>query len=821
MKKSSVDRASQKKTGERNQRGGRVQRASRSQSTSLRKKDGARAEGSEHSKLSAEMPLRKKPPKTKQKTRVRQETSDSEGGVRRQADSRPLIIVESPTKARTIAKFLGTRFEIRASSGHVMDLPKAKLGVEIEKDFEPQYVLLRNKARALKEIKQAAERASEIYLAPDPDREGEAIAWHLQKYLSETNSKIKRLVFYEVTKEALVEALEHPQQVEMRKVDAQQARRVLDRLVGYLVSPFLWTTLRYGLSAGRVQSVALRLICEREQEISSFVTREYWSLEAELETGSHELFKARLITVEGKKTEICEEGSAKALAEELSKQAFSVQIVREDEKRRNPFPPFTTSTLQQEGSKRLRFSSKKTMSIAQELYEGVDLGPEGQVGLITYMRTDSTRSSAQSVEQVRNHIGASVGNAYLPDSPRIYTSKARTQDAHEAIRPTSVTRTPEQISKFLAEPQLQLYRLIWNRFVASQMAAARYHTTSADIEAGRFLLRASGTRMTFDGFTRIYKDVERAKEKKPELLPRLEQGEPLTLRKLDTIQHFTEPPARYTEGTLVKALDENDIGRPSTYATIVGTIIARKYVALDTGRLKPTELGMVTCGLLIKAFPDIFNIEFTANMEDNLDLVEAGDKQWVEVVREFYGPFRSDLEKAEKAKAALKAELITDTGLVCKLCGKKMVKKFGRRGTFLACTGYPECKFTMPVETGSPETVTDEKCEVCGSPMTVREGKYGRFLSCSRYPECTATKPMNLGIDCPEEGCGGKLLEKRSRAGKVFFSCSRYPACKFATWDLPIKQECPECGYPILVEKVTKKKGRTLRCPRCKHEQAE
>ena len=811
MKKKSELEDAQKPADKEKPEDSRRQRASLSRST----------QGSKKGTLKDKRSERPKRLQRGQSRPQKQEGSGRLGAARGQTDSRPLIIVESPTKARTIAKFLGTRFGIRASSGHIMDLPKAKLGVEIEKDFEPQYVLLKNKSKTLKGIREAAGRASEIYLAPDPDREGEAIAWHLQKYLSDTNRKTKRLVFYEVTREALLEALEHAQQVDMRKVDAQQARRVLDRLVGYLVSPFLWTTLRYGLSAGRVQSVALRLICEREEEIASFVSREYWSLEAELEGRSNEPFTAKLITVDGKKIEVGDEKNAKALAEELRQQTFSVQSVREDEKKRNPFPPFTTSTLQQEASKRLRFSGKKTMSIAQQLYEGIDLGPQGQVGLITYMRTDSTRSSAQSVEQVRNHIRTSVGDAYLPQSPRIYTTKARTQDAHEAVRPTSVARTPEHVATFLAEPQLQLYRLIWNRFVASQMAEARYHITSVDIKAGRFLLRASGTRMTFDGFTRIYKDVERPKEKKPELLPKLEQGEPLTLRRLDTVQHFTEPPARYTEGTIVRALDENGIGRPSTYATIVGTILARKYVANEKGRLRPTELGMVTCKLLIKAFPDIFNIEFTANMEDNLDLVETGEKQWVEVVREFYGPFHLDLEKAEKAKSALKAELITDTGIVCKLCGKKMLKKFGRQGTFLACSGYPECKFTMPVETDTPEFVTDEKCEVCGSPMKVREGRYGRFLSCSRYPECTATKPMSLGINCPQEGCGGTLLERRSRSGKVFFGCSRYPACKFATWDLPTKQECPECGYPIMVEKVTNKKGRILRCLRCKHEKTE
>lgn len=818
MKKRLDHEGAEKQTEREDPKDERLPRPSRDRSTL--KKGKSRGKRSEENKQTRARPSEKSLSLKKPGRPRKEGVSIRQHGRSQRTDSRPLIIVESPTKARTITKFLGTKFGVLASSGHIMDLPKAKLGVDVERNFEPQYVLLPNKSRALKEIKQAARASNEVYLAPDPDREGEAIAWHLQNYLSDTNSRTKRLVFYEVTKEALLEALKNPQEVDTRKVDAQQARRVLDRLVGYLVSPFLWTTLRYGLSAGRVQSVALRLICEREEEIASFVSREYWSLEAELEGRSNEPFWAKLITIDGTKAEIGDEKTARTFAEELKVQAFSIRNLREDERRRNPFPPFTTSTLQQEASKRLKFSGKKTMSIAQELYEGIDLGPEGQVGLITYMRTDSTRSSPQSIEHVRDHIRMLAGDAYVPGSPRLYASKGRTQDAHEAIRPTSVARTPEQVAGFLGEPQLQLYRLIWTRFVASQMAEARYHTTSADIGAGRFLLRASGTRMTFDGFTRIYKDLERPKEKKPELLPKLEQGEPLVLKRVDTSQHFTEPPPRYTEGTIVRALDENDIGRPSTYATIVGTILARKYVASEMGRLRPTELGMVTCKLLVRAFPDIFNVEFTANMEDNLDLVEAGEKQWVEVVREFYEPFHSDLDKAEKAKSALKAELITDTGIDCKLCGKKMIKKFGRKGTFLACSGYPQCKFTMPVETGSPEPVTDEKCKVCGSPMKVREGRYGRFLSCSRYPECTATKPMNLGIGCPQEGCDGQLLERRSRSGRVFFGCSRYPACKFATWDLPTKHECPECGCPIMAEKITKKKGTILRCLRCKHEQA-
>jgi DNA topoisomerase-1 len=736
------------------------------------------------------------------------------------AKAKPLIVVESPTKARTIGRFLGRSFGIKASNGHIMDLPKAKLGVDLEKNFEPKYVVLRNKSKALKEIREAASKASEVYLAPDPDREGEAIAWHLQKYLSKINKNTKRLVFYEVTKEALQEALEHSQKIDMKKVDAQQARRVLDRLVGYLVSPFLWTTLRYGLSAGRVQSVALRLICEREEEIAAFVPREYWSVEAQLVGAEKEPFKAKLVSIGGKKAEIGDEAKAGSTAEEIKKQHFSVKSIKEQQRKRNPLPPFTTSTLQQEASNRLRFSSKKTMVLAQQLYEGIDLGPEGQVGLITYMRTDSTRSSAASISQVRKYIETSIGKEYVPASAKIYATKGRTQDAHEAVRPTSVTRTPEHIAKSLSDGQLKLYRLIWNRFVSSQMAPARYHMTSAEIEAGRFLFRASGTRMTFDGFTRVYRDTERSKEKEPELLPRLEEGEKLKLKKLDTIQHFTEPPPRYTEGTLVKALDENGIGRPSTYATIVGTIHTRRYVASEKGRIKPTELGMTTSKLLVKAFPDIFNVEFTATMEDDLDLIEEGNKQWVEVVRKFYEPFQKSLDKAEKAKSKLRAEVVEDTGIVCEECGKKMVKKFGRAGAFLACSGYPKCRFTKPLEEDEVEP-TDEKCDVCGAPMKVRQGRYGRFLSCSKYPECKSTKSMTLGIDCPEQECDGAIVERRSKAGRVFFGCSSYPECKFASWNKPVKQECPGCGYPILIERVTKTKGTTLQCRKCKHEQSE
>jgi len=729
-----------------------------------------------------------------------------------------LVIVESPAKARTIGKYLGPGFEVRASNGHVRDLPKSKLGVDIERGFEPSYILIKGKAKILKELKQSARQASIIYLAPDPDREGEAIAWHLAETLGNgSNGRIQRLAFYEITKRGVLSALEAPRSIDMNKVHAQQARRVLDRLVGYQVSPFLWKTVRYGLSAGRVQSVALRLICEREEEVRAFVPREYWTLDADLATAKNEQFRARVQKKAGEKISLENESQAKEAAAELAKESFRVAGVRTQEKKRNPLPPFITSTMQQEAFQRLRFSAQKTMVVAQQLYEGIEIGSEGSTGLITYMRTDSTRTSPEALAEVRDFIQASFGPGYLPPEARHFRSRETSQDAHEAIRPTSVARTPASMKRHLESDEYRLYELIWQRFVASQMNPALVLTTTVDIAAGAFLLRASGSRIKFDGFTRAYQSAL-IEETGPEAskLPALQEGDALKQRGILPEQHFTEPPPRYTEASLVKTLEEKGIGRPSTYATIVGTILTRDYVLRDRGKLTPTELGMTVWKLLAKMFGDVFEVEFTAKMERELDRVEHGKDAWDHVVAEFYAPFKKDLTEAESQRESLKASLAEESDRVCPKCGSKMVKRYGRNGPFLACPRYPECKTTMPVEEEAETAeVPTQPCPLCESPMRVRSGRFGKFLACSRYPECKGTRPLGLGVPCPD--CGtGELVERRTRRGKAFFGCSRYPECKFGIWDRPVRQPCPSCAYPILVQKQTKTKGDYLQCPKCK-----
>jgi DNA topoisomerase-1 len=728
------------------------------------------------------------------------------------------VIVESPAKARTIAKYLGSGFEVKASNGHVRDLPKSKLGVDVAKGFAPSYVLIKGKGKIVKDLKQSARRAATVYLAPDPDREGEAIAWHLAETLGDDRDKIRRLAFYEITKRGIDEALERPRSIDMAKVQAQQARRVLDRLVGYKVSPFLWKTIRYGLSAGRVQSVALRLICEREREIRAFVKREYWTLDADLATPAGEVFRARVQKKSGEKFALADEAAAKAEADALGGQAFAVSNVRVQEKKRNPLPPFITSTLQQEAFRRLKFSGQKTMVVAQQLYEGIDLGDEGAAGLITYMRTDSTRVAPDAIAEVREFIGRQFGAAYLPGDPRHYRSRETSQDAHEAIRPTSVARTPASLQRHLDPDQHRLYEMVWQRFVASQMNPALVLTTTAEITAGPYLLRASGSRVKFDGFARAYATAL-IDDHGPESskLPAVQAGDALKLRGLFPEQHFTEPPPHYTEATLVKTLEEKGIGRPSTYATIVGTILGRDYVTRDRGKLAPTELGLTVWTLLEKMFADVFDVEFTARLESHLDRIETGTDPWVQVVTEFYEPFQTDLTAAEAQQDRVKASLVQETDRECPKCGSKMVKKFGRSGPFLACPRYPECKATMPIEEEEADAQTPQQpCPQCGSPMRVRTGRFGKFLACSTYPECKGTRPYTLQIPCPE--CGtGELVERRTRRGKPFYGCSRYPDCKFGIWDRPVKRTCPSCASPILVQKRTKEKGDFLQCPKCKH----
>ena len=727
------------------------------------------------------------------------------------------MIVESPAKARTIARYLGPGFEVKASNGHVRDLPKSKLGVEIERGFEPSYVLIKGKGKIVKDLKASAHRAATVYLAPDPDREGEAIAWHLAETLGDDAEKIQRLAFYEITKRGIEEALQAPRTIDMAKVHAQQARRVLDRLVGYKVSPFLWKTIRYGLSAGRVQSVALRLICEREDEIKKFVQREYWTIDADLASPKGDVFRARVQKKAGEKLALENEAQAKAEADALGRERFVVSNIRTQEKKRNPVPPFITSTLQQEAFRRFRYSGQKTMVIAQQLYEGVEIGAEGSTGLITYMRTDSTRVAPDAVTEVRTFIKEQYGENYLPAEPRHYRSRETSQDAHEAVRPTSVERTPASLKGYLDPDQYRIYELIWQRFVASQMNPALVLTTTAEITAGPYLLRASGSRVRFDGFARAYATTL-IEEAGPEAskLPALEVKDPLALKLVVPEQHFTEPPPHYTEATLVKTLEEKGIGRPSTYATIVGTILARDYVTRDRGKLVPTELGMTVWKLLGRMFSDVFDVEFTAKLETNLDRIETGKDPWANVVSEFYKPFQADLTQAESQQEKVRASLVQETDVKCPKCGSNMVKKFGRAGPFLACPRYPECKATMPLEEeGIPAEAPTALCPLCGSAMRVRTGRFGKFLACSRYPECKGTRPFTLQIACPQ--CGkGELVERRTRRGKAFFGCSRYPECKFGIWDRPVKQKCPSCDSPILVQKSTKSKGDFLQCPKCR-----
>ncbi|HET9326500.1 MAG TPA: type I DNA topoisomerase [Candidatus Eisenbacteria bacterium] len=751
-----------------------------------------------------------------------------------------LVIVESPAKSRTLNKFLGRNFSVMASNGHIMDLPKSELGVDVENEFEPKYVPIRGKTQALAKIKTAARNAERIYLAPDPDREGEAIAWHLAGALESTRIPIRRLTFNEITERAVKAALDQPRDLDMNLVNAQQARRVMDRLVGYKVSPFVWRTVRYGLSAGRVQSVALRLICEREEEIRAFVPEEYWTLEADFETPDLKRFTARLVRVgeeELDQGQLRGEGAgerAQALAAELMAAAARVAGVETTPRQVHPKAPFITSTLQQTAFNRLGFSSQRTMAIAQQLYEGVALGDAGSVGLITYMRTDSPRLAGEAIGEMRSWIGSELGAEYVPQEPRQFRSKKSAQDAHEAIRPSDPARTPESIRAFLDDDQWKLYDLIWKRALASQTASAEYLATTIDVEAGRLGLRASGRVLKFPGFQKLY-GVDEEDEAEDSRLPELTEGvtlavasEPLvapdvtetgsaggeTASAVRPSQHFTQPPPRYTEGSLVKALEEENIGRPSTYATIVGTITSREYVSRERGRLAPTDLGEAVNRLLTSTFPDIFQVDFTARMEEELDEIEEGKQEWHRVVKDFWDPFSRELEKAEKSKERHRKKVEETTDIACPNCGRMLVKKFGRRGPFLACPGYPECKFTRPVDDAELPVPVEGTCDLCGSALVMRNGPYGRFIACSRRPDCKFTKAVTLGIRCPE--CGqGELTERRTRRGKTFFGCNRYPDCTFATWDRPRATPCPNCQAPFLIEKETKKEGLTLRCLKC------
>ncbi|HVP36637.1 MAG TPA: type I DNA topoisomerase [Terriglobales bacterium] len=732
-----------------------------------------------------------------------------------------LVIVESPAKTKTLKRFLGKDYQLEASLGHIKNLPQKSLGVKIEEDFKPGYVVIPGRKKVIDKLKKEAGKAEKVYLAPDPDREGEAIAWHVAEEVKKTNPNILRASFNEITKEAVLKGIEKAGPIDMDKVNAQQARRILDRIVGYKVSPFLWKTVYRGLSAGRVQSVALRIICEREEQIQKFVPLEYWSITGWFENQKNESFSAELVKIKGEDFRIENQTKAEEILQDLKRKSYKVASVNTEKRSRNPYPPFITSTLEQDSARRLYFSPQKTMVIAQQLYEGVELGEKGSVGLITYMRTDSVRIADSAKKAARDYIEKNFGSNYLPDRPREYKSKKNSQEAHEAIRPTYVEYPPDEIKKYLSKDQFKLYQLIYNRFLASQMKEAIYDTTTVEIQGDGYTFRASASELRFDGFLKVYQEVkeengENGEEKK---LPVLKQGESLNLLKLEPEQHFTKPPARFSEATLIKELEANGIGRPSTYALIVGTIEDRKYVEKEKKKLFPTELGKTVNRILVENFPELFDVGFTAEMEEELDRIEEGEDDWVKVLKDFYTPFKSILEEAEKKRKEIKSTIQEKTGEVCEKCGSPMVIKWGRHGRFLACSAYPECKNTKPLNSGEQNQITDEKCELCGSPMVLKNGRFGKFLACSRYPECKNTKPYSLGIPCPR-GCGGFIVEKKSRKGKIFFGCSNYPKCDFATWDRPVKENCPQCGANFLVLKESKKKGEYLLCLKCKYEKS-
>jgi DNA topoisomerase-1 len=809
-----------------------------------------------------------------------------------------LVIVESPTKAKTIQKYLGKGFTVEASFGHVKDLPKSTLGVDTDDNFETDYVVIPGKEKVLAKLKKLAGPMDAIYLAPDPDREGEAIAAHLafeldtngdgkkskgkkKKKKEDTDGppRIQRVTFNEITKRAVQAAFEHPRAIDQNLVDAQQARRVLDRLVGYQVSPLLWDKVRRGLSAGRVQTVALRLIVEREREIKAFEKKEYWTIDAHLAANKPPAFDARFVGKGEEKVEVTNGEDAEKIRVALEEANWLVRSVDKKERRRNAAPPFTTSKLQQDSSRKLRFSVKRTMMIAQRLYEGVELGEEGLVGLVTYMRTDSTRVAPEAIAEVREYVGKEYGAAYLPETPNTFKEKKDAQGAHEAIRPTSAMRHPDQMKQYLKEDEFKVYKLIWQRFVASQIMPAVFDQTTVDIDAkskngDAYWFRVTGSVLKFDGFLRVYEESKEGKDEEDEelkhKLPALEAGQKLTLKELKPEQHFTEPPPRYNEASLVKELEERGIGRPSTYSAILSTIQERQYVQKLGGKFTPTEIGLVVTDLLVENFRDIFDIAYTARLEEELDNIEEGKEKWTDALAEFYKKFTKDLKYAEKHMENIKrmekptdekcercgAPLVIkwgkhgsfyacstydkenkdtctftkenpinlpdlDTADVqetqqeeyCENCGRVMVLKRGRFGQFMACTGYPDCKTTRRLDQGKkvPDIPLDELCPKCGRNMMIRHGRFGEFTTCSGYPECKYVKQNFIGVKCPE--CkDGELVEKRARKGNTFYGCGNYPNCKFTSAHKPIPEKCPTCGSAFLVEKNLKA-GPVIACP--------
>jgi len=753
-----------------------------------------------------------------------------------------LVIVESPAKAKTINKILGSKFVVKATVGHIKDLPKNKLGFDAENGFIPEYVTIVGKEKIVKDLQESAKKASTIYLASDPDREGEAIAWHIAEIIKEAFSKtrktlspdIYRVTFNEITTRAVKEAIENPSSIDMNKVNAQQARMILDKLVGYGLSPFLWKKIAFGLSAGRVQSVALKLIVERQKEINAFNPEEYWSISAEF-VGSAlpnilaSLHKYKGVSViEKTKTKnnflIKDEKTAQEILSALKNEKYHVGSIEKKLKKRNPYAPYITSTIQQDASAKLHFSAKQTMAVAQQLYQGLQLGSSGHVGLITYMRTDSTRIAPEAIAWARELITKKFGSNYLPEKPHFYPVKKSAQEAHEAIRPTYPQYEPRLIKDLLKADQYKLYNLIWNRFIASQMEQAQLEQTSIDIvDSGvKAIFRASGTIIKFKGFLALYSD-DTETDKDQAILPNIKEGEVLKLLEITPDQHFTQSPPKFSEASLVKALEEKGIGRPSTYATILTKLEERKYVEKESRIYTPTELGIVVSNLLVDKFPDIINTEFTAKMEDDLDIIEEGKIVWNAVLKDFHAQFSKDLDKASLNIEKLKPDDVVEA-INCEKCGKPMALKWGRNGKFMACTGYPQCKNAKPIEVGTTKTPveveqTDEKCDKCGSPMVIKAGRFGKFMACSNYPSCKNIKSKTTGVKCPEDG--GDIIEKKSKRG-IFYGCCNYPSCNFATNYKPINEKCPDCKASYLLEKKDKKGNITVFCQNkeCKYKRS-
>ena len=764
-------------------------------------------------------PKFKEEPKTKKKLKAKTKTKSTRGGGKKS-----LLIVESPTKVKTLKKFVGRDFVIMASVGHLKDLPKSKLGVDVDNNFSPEYITIRGKGKILSDLKKEAKKANDIYLAPDPDREGEAIAYHIGNEVAKhTEGKIYRVMFNEITKSAVKEAIKNPTEVNINRFYAQQARRILDRLVGYKISPLLWKKVQPGLSAGRVQSVALRIVCDRENEIKAFKSEEYWTITLDVEGQVKPKFQSKLFKIDGNKAEIANQVSADEVVKNLKNAEFILDGLVKKERKRNPVAPFITSTLQQEASRKLNFSPKKTMMIAQRLYEGLPVGSRGTVGLITYMRTDSTKFSVEATEAIRDYIVNRYGDKFCPKEPNVYKSKKSAQEAHEAIRPTDVSIVPSEIKEYLEKDMFRLYELIWARSVSCQMVPAILDTTTFDIKAGQYLFRSNGSIVKFSGFMQVYvesgDDEAAEKDIKPgdKILPELSKGEKLKLLEIDPEQHFTQPPARFSEAMLVKKLEEEGVGRPSTYAAIISVIKDRAYVESEERRLAPTKLGYLVSDLLLEHFPKFMTTKFTADMESQLDQIEFGETEWVKTLQSFYTPFKLNLDEAEKKIGDSEVE---ETDEICDKCSQPMIVKWGRFGKFMACSGYPDCKNTKQIskegsdgKAVSESTAVEGTCEKCQSSLVLKVGRFGKFIACSNYPDCKFTKPIDLGIKCPKDDCKGKIAARRSKKGRMFYGCTAYPNCDFVSWDKPVPEPCPKCNNAYTVEKWKKDEGTSIICP--------